>query len=118
MSSLNDVPADLGDRNLGIQPLRLVTDGPNDTRAISDSEVVTVEVPVNPRVLDLARAYAETIRVQAELAEEAVLGAELDAANAQRIAAGARMKAERLRARHEELLAQIDRLYKLECRVV
>jgi hypothetical protein len=67
----------------------------------------------DPKLVDVARAYYIEVNKQAELAEEAILDAELAVANAQRIALATREKASRLRAQADMLALQITKLNEL-----
>jgi hypothetical protein len=63
-----------------------------------------------PKLFDIAQAYYNNVKQQAELAEEAILDAELASANAQRIALSTREKASRLRSQADKLALQLQSL--------
>lgn len=71
---------------------------------------VSLEVPTEPSVRDLAVAYRRMVQHAFENAEEAVFDRELELANAERIANAARARAVALQAQLKALDSQISRL--------
>lgn len=99
------------ERDLGIQ----TAEGEADPSTVPRSSEITLslKVPENPTPTDLIRAYYDQIRRQAEIAAEAVLDAELNAANAERIAQAARFKALRLADQAWQLRVQLESIDRL-----
>lgn len=95
--------------NLGANPLPQVEPA-SSWELFTETQKIELVLPENPKAVDFLRAYYSKISAQADVAEEAVLGAELDAANAERIAQAARAKAARLRAQVQDLASEIAKL--------
>lgn len=112
--SLANHPTDLADRNLGI------TSGFNSLPFGADEKAIlkprepepklTVTISQSADLIELSEEFIGVLRRRADAAEEEVLDRELDAANAERIAQAARLKAVRLRAQYEEAQLQFERL--------
>jgi hypothetical protein len=69
-----------------------------------------LKVPEEPTIKDMVLAYRTQLLEQVEIAEKSIFDAELDVANAQRIAVATRAKAARLRDGLDALDTQIKAL--------
>jgi hypothetical protein len=105
--------ADFSSTDLGmhtVKPVVPATETAPTWELFTETQKIELLVPENPRAVDFLRAYYSKIRAQADEAERAVLNAELDAANAERIAQAARAKAARLRGQVQDLEAELSKL--------
>lgn len=98
------------DERFGVLEPNVTVATHEECQALMGNVSVSLTVPEVPTVRDFGEAYLKQIAREAEMAEEAVFNAELDVANAQRIANAQRERAARLRAQEAELRKQLDRL--------
>lgn len=95
--------------NLNLEPIGI---DPNEkmskTEYLPINEKVELYVPTMPDMFDLAEAYAKKLESKMNTAEESAFDAELQLANAQRIANHKRAEALRLRQQLEQLNKQIE----------
>ena len=107
-------PDQLADKNLG---MTTINDGQIGPLAVAEpppaqwsNTELHLTVPEQPSVLDLATAYRNQLSKKLDRAVEEVFQAELDVANAQRIAAARRSRVTALTAQLDALEEQIKSL--------